>query len=57
VQSIAEINGGDGSLGGMSLAMIAYTAIMEERPAREIGLAFILLQLVNAPKYLLLLGG
>ena len=45
-----------GSLGGMSLAIIAHTAIMEERPARGIGVAFILLQVASALKFLILLA-
>ena len=38
---VSVIAAGLGSLVGMSLAIIAPTAIMEERPARGIGVAFI----------------
>ncbi len=50
---VTVIAAGLGSLGGMSLAIIAHTAIMEERPARGIGVAFILLQVAYALMFLL----
>ena len=50
---VSVVAAGLGSLGGMSLAVIAHTAIMEERPARGIGVAFILLQVAYALKFLL----
>jgi hypothetical protein len=50
---VSVIAAGLGSLGGMSLAIIAHTAIMEERPARGIGVAFILWQAVYALMFLL----
>jgi hypothetical protein len=50
---VSVIAAGLGSLGGMSLAIIAHTAIMEERPARGIGVAFILLQVAYALRFLL----
>lgn len=51
--AVRVISSGLGSLGGMSLAIIAHTAIMEERPARRVGVAFILLQAVYALMFLL----
>jgi hypothetical protein len=51
---VGVIAAGLGSLFGMSLAIIAQTAIMEERPARGIGVAFILLQVANTLRLFLL---
>ena len=51
---MSVIAAGLSSLVGMSLAIIAHTAIMEERPARGIGVAFILWQ---ADVFMLLLAG
>jgi len=53
---VGVIAAGLGSLGGMSLALVAHTAIMEERPARGIGVAFILLQVAYALNFLILLS-
>ena len=53
---VGVIAAGLGSLVGMSLAIIAHTAIMEERPARGIGVAFILLQAASAVKFLMLVA-
>ncbi|MFZ1185555.1 MAG: hypothetical protein WAO14_19600, partial [Pseudolabrys sp.] len=53
---VGVIAAGLGSLVGMSLAIIAHTAIMEERPARGIGVAFILLQAASAVKFLILVA-
>jgi len=50
---VGVIAAGLGSLVGMSLAIIAHTAIMEERPARGIGVAFILWQAAYALMFLL----
>ena len=52
---VGVIAAGVGSLIGMSLAIVAHTAIMEERPARGIGVAFILLQAAYALNFLILL--
>jgi len=52
---VSVIAAGLGSLGGISLAIIAHTAIMEERPARGIGVAFILSQVAYALNFLILL--
>jgi len=53
---VGVIAAGLGSLVGMLLAIIAHTAIMEERPARGIGVAFILLQAAYALSFLILLS-
>lgn len=45
---VALIAAGLGTLVGMLLAIIAHIAIMEERPARAIGVTFILLQVAYA---------
>ena len=50
---VGVIAAGLGSLVGMLLAIIAHTAIMEERPARGIGVAFILWQAAYALMFLL----
>jgi hypothetical protein len=46
-----------GSIVGMTAAMIANTLIMEERPGRAIGVAFILLQVAQALISLIALSG
>ncbi len=46
-----------GSIVGMTAAMIANTLIMEERPGRAIGVAFILLQVAQALMFLIALSG
>jgi hypothetical protein len=51
---VSVIAAGLGSLVGISLAIIAHTAIMGERPARGIGVAFILLQVAYAFMFLML---
>jgi hypothetical protein len=53
---VSVIAAGLGSLVSMSLAIIAHTAIMEERPARGIGVAFILWQVAYAFNFLTLLS-
>ena len=45
---VGVIANGFGTLVGMLLAIIAHTAIMEESPARGIGVAFMLLQVAYA---------
>jgi hypothetical protein len=52
---VGVIAAGVGILVGMILAIIAHIAIMEERPARGIGVAFILLQIAYALTFLILL--
>src|SRR5262249_2622851 len=52
---VGAIAAGLGSLVGMCLAIIAHTAIMEEHPARGVGVAFILLQAAYALNFLIVL--
>ena len=52
---VGVIAAGLGSLVGMLLAIIAHTAIMEEHPARGIGVAFILLEVAYALNFLIFL--
>jgi len=46
-----------GSIVGIAVAMIANTLIMEERPGRAIGVAFILLQVAQSLMFLIALSG
>jgi hypothetical protein len=53
---VAVLAAGLGSLVGMVLVIIVHIAIMEERPARAIGVAFILLQVAHALMFSILLA-
>jgi hypothetical protein len=53
---VGVIAEGLGTFVAMLLAIIVHIAIMEERPARGIGVAFILLQVAHALSFLMSLG-